>query len=133
MSCMPTLSANGPYKSKVSFDFCICLFLGTYSMVLILCSLSHNLTKITLTSFAIANAIFWRLLAFLSATFLRSIFPNLLTPSTICATSSPNILARLLFWTLQSSSTSCINAAHIESQSILSSSNISVTATGWVI
>ena len=58
MSCIPTLSANGPYKSKVSFDFCICFFLGTNSMVLILCSLSHNLTKITLTSFAIANAIF---------------------------------------------------------------------------
>ena len=117
----------------VSLDFWICFDLGKCSMVLMLWSLSHIFTNITLTSFEIANIIFWRLLASLSDEVFISKALSLLTPSTISATSFPNNFARSFFLTSQSSRISCINAAHIESGSILSSKRMLATFTGCVI
>ena len=133
ISCMPILNASGPYSSIVSFDFIICLDLGRCSIVLILWRRSHILTKITLASFDIANIIFWRLFASLSNLLVISSFPNLLTPSTISATSFPNNWIKFFLLISQSSKTSCMSAAHIESGSILKSKRILATAVGWVI
>ncbi len=118
ISIIPTLKANGAYISNVSCDFIICLCLGIKSIVLMLCTLSHNLTNITLTSLAMAKAIFWKLFALVSALFCIFIFPSLLTPSTMFATSDPKFFSRTVFGTSQSSMTSCIKAAQIESGSI---------------
>ena len=133
ISCMPILRANGPYSSIVSLDFLICFALGKWSIVLILWSRSQIFNKITLTSFDIANIIFCKLLASLSVLLAISIFPNLLTPSTISATSFPNRSIRFFLLTSVSSRTSCINAAQIESGSILKSRSMFATAVGWVI
>ena len=130
ISCMPILRANGPYNSIVSLDFLICFDLGRCSIVRMLWSRSHIFTRTTLTSLEIANIIFWRLLASRSIRAVMSNFPNLLTPSTISATSSPNNSLKLPLLTSQSSKTSCIKAAQIVSGSILNSSKIEATSTG---
>ena len=133
ISCIPILNAKGPYNSIVSLDFLICFDLGKCSIVRMLWRRSQIFTRITLTSFDIANIIFWRLFASLSELLDISSLPNLLTPSTMFATSLPNKSTKFFLVTSQSSKTSCIRAAHIESGSILKSSNIVATARGWVI
>ena len=131
--CIPIRSAIGPYISRVSFATLICLFLGRKSIVRMLCNLSASLTTITRTSFAMARAIFWKLFISLSALDWKSSFPILLTPSTISDTSLPKILSIFLFSILQSSRTSCIRPAQIESTSIFISTNILATSNGWLI
>ena len=58
---------------------------------------------------------------------------NLLTPSTISETSFPNNVSKLFFVTSQSSRTSCIKAAQIESGSIFNPKRMFATSKGWVI
>ena len=130
ISCIPILRDNGPYNPIVSFDFFICLDLGRCSIVLMLWRRSHIFTNTTRTSFDIASIIFCKLLASRSIPGVISSFPNLLTPSTISATSFPNNLARFLLLTSQSSSTSCNRAEQIVSGSIRRSSNIWATSIG---
>ena len=100
--------------------------------VLILCSLSASLIRITLISFDMERTIFLKFSACLSSLVLKTILPMFVTPSTNSATVSPNCLPISSRFTDESSTVSCSMPAIIEGTSSLSRVRISATSIGWL-
>ena len=121
-----------------------CASLDWYLSVRILCSLSASFMRMTLISFAMARNILRRfsacissLSAFLSFGSLvlsvRCRCFNFVTPSTRCATSSPNSARISSMVMMVSSSTSWSSPAAMVSLSSSSSASIMATQSGCMI
>ena len=127
-------SASGAKISIVSLA--IRRFLSSFlkkDMVRILCVRSASLTSNTRTSSLIASNSFRKFSAWalLGDDFIARRL-NLVTPSTNCATSLPNISSSCSKVTPQSSTVSCNNAVTTVSRSKRISMRICATAMGWV-
>ena len=131
---MPIRSAKGAYISIVSFAFLTILSLSfTKLIVLILCSLSANLTSNTRISFEVAKINFLKFSAFELFETLSSSAEIFVTPSTKFATSSPNSFFTVSNVTLVSSIVSCNKPVVIVALSSFNSVKIFATATGCIM
>ena len=141
---IPRRWARGAYTSSVSFEIKSCFARGIKFNVRILCSLSASFMRMTLISFAMARNILRRfsacissLSAFLSFGSLvlsvRCRCFNFVTPSTRCATSSPNSARISSMVMMVSSSTSWSSPAAIVSLSSSSSASTMATHSGCMI
>ena len=96
-----------------------------------LCSLSASLIMMTRTSLLIATIILRSDSACASSRFPEGSLLSLVTPSTISASSGPNVEASSSLVMPVSSSTSCNSAAAMVVGSRRSSARISAVASGW--
>ena len=120
--------------SIVSRAFSICFSGRMNWSVLILCSLSASLIRITRISFAIAKNIFLKFSACtssLSAEYDNC--PSFVTPSTSSATSEPKISVISCSVITVSSTTSCKIPATIVSLSNSRSARMIPTHNGWIM
>ena len=99
--------------------------------VRILCKRSANLTKITRMSLDIAISILRWFSANCSSCDLYSTLPNLVTPSTISAISSPNNSCKSPWVKLVSSTTSCKKPQETVTASSFNLAKIPATWVGW--
>ena len=130
MFCNPSLWAKGAYTYKVSLAIFSCFQSLRCSSVSMLCNLSASLRMRTLISLDIATTIFLIASAFASSFVLYLIRSNLVTPSTIFATSVPKESLIFSYVMSVSSIRSCNKAAVTVSISILKSDKYIATLNG---